>query len=81
MRPGPSFWGYVKTTRHCPVRQDRKRPERPLTIDDVRNPLLPWLGVDEGPDDHDDIRYARCWVSSHPPVESLGSIQVGREYW
>jgi hypothetical protein len=76
MRTGPSNWISVKTTRHCPIKPDFQRDDRPLTIDDVRNPLMPWLSAGEVPDDHEDIEYAACWALSHSPVMSIGLIQA-----
>jgi len=65
----------VKPTSECqhPLLE---RDERVLTIDDARNPLLPWLSAGEQPDDFEDVTYAATWVQTHAPTESIGSLQA-----
>ena len=66
----------MKTTRQCPHQPDARQDERPLTIDEARHPLLPWLPADDAPGDYEDIEYAARWVQSHAPVASIGTLQA-----
>lgn len=70
VRAGPSFWIAVKTTRPCSDKPDfRAEEERSLTIDDARNPAMPWLCVGE-PDDFEDREFAASWTRSHTPEKA-----------
>ncbi|WP_426106380.1 hypothetical protein [Massilia sp. TSP1-1-2] len=67
----------MKTTRQCPVKPDFQLERRsPLTINDARHPLMPWLAAGEVPEDYEDREYATNWALSHPPVESIGTLQA-----
>lgn len=60
---GTFLRGTVKPTRASTNKPDFRRVDVALTVADVRHPAIPWLPIDSGAHDIDDLEFACNWFN------------------